>query len=31
MEFLGLLNYWMVVVLMMTGFYIVIAHNHLVK
>ena len=31
MEFLGLLNYWMVVVLMMTGFYIVIAHNNLVK
>ena len=31
MEFLGLLNYWMVVVLMMTGFYIAIAHNNLVK
>ncbi|HIM41398.1 MAG TPA: Na+/H+ antiporter subunit C [Rhodospirillales bacterium] len=31
MEFLGLLNYWIVVVLMMTGFYIVIAHNNLVK
>ena len=31
MEFLGLLNYWIVVVMMMTGFYIVIAHNNLVK
>ncbi len=31
MEYLGLLNYWIVVVLMMTGFYIVIAHNNLVK
>jgi len=31
MEFLGLLNYWIIVVLMMTGFYIVIAHNNLVK
>ena len=31
MEFLGLLNYWIVVVLLMTGFYIVIAHNNLVK
>ena len=31
MEFIGLLNYWIVVVLMMTGFYIVIAHNNLVK
>jgi len=31
MEFLGLLNYWIVVVLMMIGFYIVIAHNNLVK
>ena len=31
MEFPGLLNYWIVVVLMMTGFYIVIAHNNLVK
>ena len=31
MEFLGLLNYWIVVVLMMTGFYIVIAQNNLVK
>ena len=31
MEFLGLLNYWIVVVLMMTGFYIVSAHNNLVK
>src|SRR3990172_690892 len=31
MEFPGLINYWIVVVLMMTGFYIVIAHNNLVK
>ncbi len=31
MEFPGLFNYWIVVVLMMTGFYIVIAHNNLVK
>ncbi|MCH7936205.1 MAG: cation:proton antiporter subunit C [Proteobacteria bacterium] len=31
MEFLGLLNYWIIIVLMMTGFYIVIAHNNLVK
>ena len=30
-EFPGLINYWIVVVLMMTGFYIVIAHNNLVK
>mgnify|MGYP003117082313 FL=1 len=27
----GLLGYWIVVVLMMTGFYIVIAHDNLVK
>ena len=27
----GLLNYWIVVVLMMIGFYIVIAHGNLVK
>lgn len=31
MEFPGLLNYWIVVVLMMTGFFIVIAHSNLVK
>ena len=31
MEFPGLLNYWIIVVLMMTGFYIVIAHSNLVK
>ena len=31
MEFPGVLGYWIVVVLMMTGFYIVIAHNNLVK
>jgi len=30
-EFPGLLNYWMIVVLMMTGFYIVIAQDNLVK
>ena len=30
-EFPGLINYWIVVVLMMTGFYIVIAHKNLVK
>ena len=27
----GLYNYWIVVVLMMTGFYVVIARGHLVK
>ncbi len=31
MEYLGLINYWIIVVLMMIGFYIVIAHNNLVK
>ncbi len=30
-EFSGLLNYWIIVVLMMTGFYIVIAQDNLVK
>lgn len=29
--FLGLYNYWVVVVLMMIGFYIVIAHGNLIK
>jgi multicomponent Na+:H+ antiporter subunit C len=29
--FPGLFNYWIVVVMMMTGFYVVIAHNNLVK
>lgn len=29
--FLGLYNYWIVVVLMMIGFYIVIAHGNLIK
>jgi len=29
--FLGLYNYWVVVALMMTGFYIVIAHGNLIK
>ena len=28
---MGLYNYWVVVVLMMVGFYIVIAHGNLVK
>ena len=28
---LGLYNYWIVVVLMMIGFYIVIAHGNLIK
>ena len=31
MEFPGLYNYWIVIVLMMTGFYVVIAHGNLVK
>ena len=31
MEFPGLINYWIIVVLMMTGLYIIIAHNNLVK
>jgi len=31
MELIGLINYWIVIVLMMTGFYIVIAHDNLVK
>ncbi len=29
--FIGLYNYWIVVVLMMVGFYIVIAHGNLIK
>ena len=29
--FLGLYNYWVVIFLMMAGFYIVIAHDNLVK
>jgi len=29
--FLGLFNYWIVIVLMMIGFYIVIAHGNLIK
>lgn len=28
---LGLYNYWIVIFLMMTGFYVVIAHGNLVK
>jgi len=31
MELIGLINYWIVIVLMMTGFYIIIAHDNLVK
>ena len=31
MEFPGLFNYWIVVVLMMTGFYIVISQGNLIK
>ena len=30
-QFLGLYNYWIVIVLMMTGFYIVIARENLIK
>ena len=30
-EFLGLYNYWIVVFLMMTGFYIVIARKNMIK
>lgn len=31
MDFFGLYNYWIVIVLMMSGFYIVIARGNLVK
>jgi len=31
MQWLGLYNYWIVIVLMMTGFYIVIAQSNLIK
>jgi multicomponent Na+:H+ antiporter subunit C len=31
MDWLGLYNYWVVVMLMMTGFYIVIARHNLIK
>lgn len=31
MSFLGSFNYWIVVILMMVGLYIVIAHENLVK
>lgn len=31
MEFPGLFNYWIVIVLMMSGFYMVIAHNNMIK
>ena len=30
-ELLGLYNYWVVIVLMMTGFYIVVARDNLIK
>jgi len=30
-EFPGLFNYWITIVLMMVGFYIVIAHDNLIK
>jgi multicomponent Na+:H+ antiporter subunit C len=30
-EFIGLYNYWIVVVLMMLGFYVVIARGNLIK
>jgi len=31
MSFPGLYNYWIVIVLMMAGFYMVIAHGNLIK
>lgn len=31
MDFLGLYNYWIVIFLMMAGFYAVISHGNLVK
>ncbi len=31
MELSGLYNYWVVIVLMMVGFYVVIAHDNLIK
>jgi multicomponent Na+:H+ antiporter subunit C len=31
MEFVGLFNYWIVIVLMMVGFYVVMAQHNLVK
>ena len=31
MDILGLFNYWVVIILMMIGFYIIIANNNLVK
>ncbi len=31
MEFPGLFNYWIVIILMMIGFYMVIAHGNLIK
>lgn len=29
--FLGLYNYWIVIILMMTGFYILISHHNLIR
>jgi multicomponent Na+:H+ antiporter subunit C len=31
LDFPGLFNYWLIIILMMIGFYIVIAHGNLVK
>jgi len=31
MDVPGLFNYWIVIVLMMTGFYVVISHGNLIK
>jgi multicomponent Na+:H+ antiporter subunit C len=31
MDFIGHYNYWLVIFLMMTGFYVVMAHGNLVK
>lgn len=31
MEILGLFNYWIVIVLMMTGLYVVVARHNLIK
>lgn len=31
MHILGTFNYWVVIILMMTGLYIVISHNNLIK
>ena len=31
MSFVGLYNYWIVIFLMMAGFYVVVAHGNLIK